>query len=526
MEFESLKLIDPILNALEKKGYVEPTPIQEKTIPLLLANKDVIGIAQTGTGKTAAFTVPILQKLHETRKSYRTKAPRALILAPTRELAAQISESFGVYGQFLNLRHLAVYGGVSINPQIDVLRRGVDILIATPGRLLDLMNQRMVDLGSVEFLVLDEADRMLDMGFVRDIRSIVSALPRERQSLFFSATMSESVSSLTNDFLNNPVRMEITPDVVAVEKIDQSLFFIDQENKLDLLLDLMGQEKMNCTLIFVGMKHKADKIAMILRRKGISADAIHGNKSQHQRMRALSDFKAGKVKVLVATDIAARGIDVHNISHVINYDLPNEPENYVHRIGRTARAGAKGIAYSFCEARDRDFLHEIERVTKNKTREEEHKYHSVTAKNAVGAAARPLPRGRGRFGGNRGGEGRRNRDNRRSEGRSERPRFGGNRDNRGNRGGNSRSNDRRSESRGRDSSSNGRSFGNRDRRSSSNSNGRSSDGPRRDSGRSFSGRRDSSSNSNEGRSDRSRPRSGGRRFTGSRPRQGSRFSRR
>ena len=414
MEFESLKLIDPILNALEKKGYVEPTPIQEKTIPLLLANKDVIGIAQTGTGKTAAFTVPILQKLHETRKSYRTKAPRALILAPTRELAAQISESFKVYGQFLNLRHLVVYGGVSINPQINVLRRGIDILIATPGRLLDLMNQRMVDLGSVEFLVLDEADRMLDMGFVRDIRSIVSALPKERQSLFFSATMSESVSVLTKDFLNNPVRMEITPEVVVVERLDQSVFFIDQENKLDLLLDLIGQGKMNYTLIFVGMKHKADKIAMILRRKGISADAIHGNKSQNQRTRALNDFKVGKIKVLVATDIAARGIDVQNISHVINYDLPNEPENYVHRIGRTARAGAKGVAYSFCEARDRDFLHEIERITKNKTREAEHKYHSLTAKNAVGAAARPLPKGRGRsFGGNRGGNDRR-------------PRFGGN----------------------------------------------------------------------------------------------------
>ncbi|MCR4284943.1 MAG: DEAD/DEAH box helicase [archaeon] len=390
MKFESLNLIEPILKALKEQGYIEPTPIQEKTIPLLLEGKDVIGIAQTGTGKTAAFVVPILQKLHE--KPAKISTPRALILAPTRELATQISESFKTYGAFLNLRHLEVYGGVGIAPQINSLRRGVDILIATPGRLLDLMNQRKVNLEKVEFFVLDEADRMLDMGFLKDVDKIVSRLPNEKQSLFFSATMSNQIADLTRRFLKHPVRVEITPQATPVDKIEQCVFFIDQENKNELLLDLIEQQKMSCVLIFVAIKYRADKVAMVLSQNGIKADAIHGNKSQFQRTKALNDFKSGKIRVLVATDIAARGIDVENISHVINYDLPNEPENYIHRIGRTARAGNDGTAYSFCSAHDRNFLNQIERLTKRRMQQAEHKYHSVKAKSAVGADAKPAPR--------------------------------------------------------------------------------------------------------------------------------------
>ena len=391
MEFQSLQIIDPILRALEKKGYVEPTPIQAKTIPLLLDNKDVIGIAQTGTGKTAAFVVPILQKLHE--KTSRATTPKALILAPTRELAVQISESFKAYGTFLRLKQSTVYGGVGLFPQIRELERGVDILIATPGRLLDLMNQGKVDLNKVEFFVLDEADRMLDMGFSRDINKIASKLPREKQSLFFSATMSQEITGLTKKFLKDPVRMEITPQATPVEKIDQSVFFIDPENKIELLLDLIKDQRINCALVFVKTKHKADKIARILNQNYITTDTMHGNKSQSQRIKALNNFKTGKVCVLVATDIASRGIDVNNISHVINFDLPNEPENYVHRIGRTARAGTSGTAYSFCSAEERNYLSQIERITKTKTDQAEHKYHSKKAKEATGNQAKPRPRG-------------------------------------------------------------------------------------------------------------------------------------
>ena len=396
MKFESLNIIEPILNALKGKGYVTPSPIQEKTIPLLLEGKDMIGIAQTGTGKTAAFVVPILQKLHETSEGPRSKNPKALILAPTRELAAQISESFAAYGRFLNLKHLAIYGGVSIVPQIKAVSRGVDILIATPGRLMDLMNQGKVNLNKVEFFVLDEADRMLDMGFVRDVKKIASSLSVERQGLFFSATMSKAVADLTLDFLKNPVRIDITPESTHVEKIEQCVFFIDQNDKPNLLLELIKGQKMDKVLVFVGMKYRANKIVRILEQGGVSADAIHGNKTQYQRDAALRNFKAGKARVLVATDIAARGIDVKDIGHVINFDLPNEPENYVHRIGRTARAGKDGTAYSFCAAEDRNYLNQIERVIKRKIEHVEHKYHSLSAKNAEGKDAKPAPRnGRG-----------------------------------------------------------------------------------------------------------------------------------
>jgi ATP-dependent RNA helicase RhlE len=393
MEFKELGLIEPLLDALKQEGYKTPTPIQEKTISPLLEGKDVIGIAQTGTGKTAAFVLPILQKLHE--RSTKTTTPRALVLAPTRELAAQISESFKAYGAFLNLKTLEVYGGVGIIPQIEKLKRGIDILVATPGRLKDLMGQGKVDLGKVEFLVLDEADRMLDMGFLKDVKKIASALSVERQSLFFSATMSNAIADLTRDFLKTPVRVEITPQSTPVDKIEQCVFFIDQGNKNELLLDLIVQEKMSSVLVFVKAKHRANRVAKMLGQGGIAADSIHGDKSQHQRIRALKSFKAGKIKVLVATDIAARGIDVENISHVINYDLPNEAENYVHRIGRTARAGAEGTAYSFCAAEDRNFLNQIERITKRRTPQAEHKYHSVKAKSAEGADAKPKPRVQG-----------------------------------------------------------------------------------------------------------------------------------
>jgi len=429
MEFESLKIIKPILDALEKEGYVEPTPIQEKTIPLLLNNKDIIGIAQTGTGKTAAFVVPILQKLHEKSGKSRATIPKALILAPTRELAAQISESFKTYGAFLNLKHTVVYGGVGINPQIRELQHGIDILIATPGRLLDLMNQGKVNLKGIEFFVLDEADRMLDMGFLKDIKKIASGLPKEKQSSFFSATMPHEIAELTRKFLDNPVRVEVSLPNKPIEKIEQCVFFIDSENKIELLLDLIDQQKMSCVLVFVKTKHRADKVARMLYQNKISADAIHGNKSQPQRMRALDDFKSGKIRVLVATDIAARGLDVENISHVINYDLPNEPENYIHRIGRTARAGTDGIAYSFCSAEEREYLNQIERIIKTKTQHVEHKYHSIKAKNAVGADAKPKPRQSGqhsRAGGS-------NRHNSRFNGNGRK--YGGSRDSRSRGGG-------------------------------------------------------------------------------------------
>jgi len=380
MEFESLGIVEPILRALKAEGYSEATPIQRKAIPFLLEGRDVIGIAQTGTGKTAAFGIPILQRL--CGNSFKVRGPRALVLAPTRELAAQIAEEFKVYGKFLNFNYFAVFGGVGIVPQIKALERGVDVLIATPGRLVDLMEQGKVDLRSVEFLVLDEADRMLDMGFARDVGKIVRPLPEKKQTLFFSATMSREVLELSDKFLKNPVKIEITPECTPVDKIEQCVFFVDKGNKEELLLDLVGQQQMKRVLVFASMKHKANKVAMVLGRAGIPAVAIHGNKSQFHRTKALNDFKSGAVRVLVATDIAARGIDVDGISHVINYDLPNEPENYVHRIGRTARAGAEGIAYSFCCAEERNFLNQIERVIKRRVECASHKWHSIAAKNA------------------------------------------------------------------------------------------------------------------------------------------------
>ena len=387
MSFGNLNIIDPLCRALAKEGYTAPTPIQTLAIPHLLNGKDLMGIAQTGTGKTAAFVLPILQKISEERRSAMPGVPRALIIAPTRELAAQIDQSFATYGQFLRFRHTVIFGGVRQGPQVKMLSQGVDVLVATPGRLLDLMNQGYIMLKGVEFFVLDEIDRMLDMGFIKDMRRIVSALPAKHQSLFFSATMSRETGEFAEKLLSNPVRIEATPQASTLECITQSVFFVDQNNKFPLLQGLIIEEDMERVLIFSRTKHRADKIAEALNKNRINADAIHGNKSQNQRTKAMHDFKSGRLRVLVATDIAARGIDVDDISHVINFDLPNEPESYVHRIGRTGRAGADGKAYSFCAADERNILRSIERLTRTKVGVMEHKYHSETAKMAVGAAA-------------------------------------------------------------------------------------------------------------------------------------------
>lgn len=392
MAFRKINIIEPLLRALAREKYTIPTPIQEQTIPILLGGKDVIGIAQTGTGKTAAFVLPILQKISQDKKISRSGHPRALVLAPTRELAAQIDKSFSTYGHFIDFKQLVIFGGVSQVPQVEKLHESVDVLVATPGRLLDLMNQRYVNLDNVEFFVLDEADRMLDMGFIHDVRKIASRLPIKRQSLFFSATMSKQVAELARTFLKNPVRVEVTPQASTLEIIEQNVFFVDQHNKDELLLDLLSQEHLKRVLVFTAMKHRADKVSRILNGNGIKTEAIHGNRSQNQRTDALHRFKSGISKVMVATDIAARGIDIDNISHVINYDLPNEPETYVHRIGRTARAGAGGTAYSFCSGEERDFLRDIEKLIKREIKHSEHPYHSEIAKNAVGEEARPRPR--------------------------------------------------------------------------------------------------------------------------------------
>jgi ATP-dependent RNA helicase RhlE len=357
-----------------------------------LENRDLIGIAQTGTGKTAAFVLPILQKLSEANKPSKPRAPRVLVLAPTRELAAQIGDSFSTYGQFIRFRYTVVFGGVGQGPQVKALAHGVDVLIATPGRLLDLLDQGHVKLNEVEFFVLDEADRMLDMGFIKDVYRIVPLLPVKRQSLFFSATMSPQIAELARKLLTSPVHVEVSPQATTVEKIDQFVFFVDQENKDNLLFGLLQHNHLRSVLVFTRTKHRANKVALMLNKNKIEADAIHGNKSQNQRTKAMDDFKSGNVRVLVATDIAARGIDIEDISHVINYDLPNEPENYVHRIGRTARAGSDGTAYSFCAADERDYLRSIEKLTRQEIEVAEHHYHSETARNATGDAAKPAPR--------------------------------------------------------------------------------------------------------------------------------------
>jgi ATP-dependent RNA helicase RhlE len=363
--FTELGLADPIQHALKTRNHVTPTPIQAQAIPELLNGRDMLGIAQTGTGKTAAFALPILHQLSQAPidKGHRgPRSPRALILAPTRELAIQIGEEFRAYGKNLHLRHTVIFGGVGQRPQVDALARGIDIIIATPGRLLDLMNQRRLRLDAIEFLVLDEADRMLDMGFVHDVRKIISAAPKQRQSLLFSATMPSDIARLSKEILDDPIRVEVTPQATPVDRIEQSVYHIPAGDKVGLLANLLEDRALSRVLVFSRTKHRANRVAEQLGKRGISADAIHGNKSQSARQRALKSFRAGNVRVLVATDIAARGIDVDGVSHVINYELPNEPESYVHRIGRTARAGAEGIAFSFCDPSERAYLRDIERL--------------------------------------------------------------------------------------------------------------------------------------------------------------------
>jgi len=366
LTFQDLHLSEQLLKALAAEGYTNPTPIQEQAIPIVLDKKDLLGVAQTGTGKTAAFALPVLQLLQT--QAHKTKGYRhiaALVLTPTRELALQIHESFLAYGRHTGLKAEVIFGGVSQHPQTLALRNGTDILIATPGRLLDLMNQGHVHLAHLDFFVLDEADRMLDMGFINDIKKIIRDLPDERQTLFFSATMPPEISKLAATLLRNPVRVEVTPVSSTVEKIEQRIFMVAKRDKPALLVHLMKDIAGNGgrVLVFSRTKHGADRITKTLKEADIRADALHGDKSQEARQRALYSFKSGRLKILVATDIAARGIDVDEITHVINYDLPNVPETYVHRIGRTGRAGHDGIAYSFCDSEERAYLRDINKVT-------------------------------------------------------------------------------------------------------------------------------------------------------------------
>ncbi len=363
--FDELNLMEPILRAVRAEGYSRPTPIQEAAIPHLLEGRDLMGGAQTGTGKTAAFGLPILQRLATSRHNPGPRRARVLILTPTRELAAQIDDSLRIYGRHLKLHRALVFGGVGQNPQVNAMARGVDILVATPGRLLDLMGQGYIRLDRLEVFVLDEADRMLDMGFIHDVKRVIAALPTRRQSLFFSATMAPEIVKLAHSMLTNPVKVEVNPPATTVERVDQKVMFVSRPDKRKLLAHILKDPAVSRVLVFTRTKHGANKVVRQLEQKGIEAEAIHGNKSQTSRTRALDNFRRGRTRVLVATDIAARGIDVEGISHVINFDLPNIPDSYVHRIGRTARAGADGIAISFCEESERPYLKSIERLIRH-----------------------------------------------------------------------------------------------------------------------------------------------------------------
>lgn len=363
ISFNELDLIDPIKKALATEGYTKPTPIQAQAIPLILQGKDLLGCAQTGTGKTAAFAIPIIQLLQKQPQVKGQRPVRALIVTPTRELAIQIGDSFAAYGKNTHLKYAVVFGGVGQKAQTDTLQRGVDILVATPGRLLDLMNQRFITLRDIKLFVLDEADRMLDMGFINDVKKVIAKIPQKKQTLFFSATMPSEITGLANSILNNPVRVEVTPTSSTVEKITQAIYPVEKKDKPSLLIHILKDKKIGSVLVFTRTKHGADKLVKVLSRASISSAAIHGNKSQNARQKALSFFKDGKIRVLVATDIAARGIDVDQLSYVVNLDLPNQPETYVHRIGRTGRAGLSGTALSFCDHEERAFLQDINKVT-------------------------------------------------------------------------------------------------------------------------------------------------------------------
>lgn len=360
MAFKNLGIIDPILQALAQEGYTTPTPIQQQAIPIVLQGRDLLGCAQTGTGKTAAFAIPIIQHL------FQQKQPRpgikTLILTPTRELAIQIDESFAAYGRFAKIKHTVIFGGVSQHHQVQALKRGVDVLVATPGRLLDLISQKFIDLGRLEVFVLDEADRMLDMGFIHDVKRIIALLPKKRQTLFFSATMPPEIQKLADSLLTHPAYVEVTPPSSTVDKIEQQLYYTNKGDKPELLLHILKEKKIGSALVFTRTKHGADKVVKQLLREKVKAAAIHGNKSQNNRQNALNDFKTGKLQVLVATDIAARGIDIDELANVFNYDLPNIPETYVHRIGRTGRAGNSGLAMSFVDGETLKELKDIEKL--------------------------------------------------------------------------------------------------------------------------------------------------------------------
>ena len=377
--FESLGLSKELLRAVESQGYTTPTPVQIQSIPPLLDGRDVLGVAQTGTGKTAAFALPVLQIMSRSRPQGK-RYIRALILSPTRELAAQIDERFSAYSEHLDIRHKVIFGGVKQNPQVKALEKGLDILVATPGRLLDLLNQGHVDIGRVEFFVLDEADRMLDMGFIRDIQKVLKLLPKVRQNLLFSATMPASIADLAGSFLNNAIMIDVSPKEITVDRIEQKIMFIRSVDKRRLLVKIIKEENVKRGIVFTRTKHGANRLVKQLDQSKVSAAAIHGNKSQGARTKALAGFKKGDIPILVATDIASRGIDVEGITHVFNYDLPNEPEVYVHRIGRTARAGLSGIAYSFCDNSESGYLVGIQELIDYEIPvDDKHEFHFAAA---------------------------------------------------------------------------------------------------------------------------------------------------
>ena len=388
--FAELGLAEPLLRALNEQGYETPTPVQLEAIPPLLEGRDVLGVAQTGTGKTAAFALPVLQALLNGDRRSGKRVIRALVLSPTRELAAQIGERFAAYSVHMDMRHQVIFGGVNQNPQVRALRGGLDILVATPGRLLDLIGQGYIDLRNVDFFVLDEADRMLDMGFIHDIRKVLRLLPQQRQNLLFSATMPKSIAELAGSFLRGAKRIEVTPEVVTVERIAQTVMFVQKADKQRLLAKLIKADDVQCGMVFTRTKHGANRLVKQLDQAGINAVAIHGNKSQSARNRAMDGFRSGEVAILVATDIASRGIDVDGVTHVFNFDLPNEPESYVHRIGRTARAGKSGRAIAFCDDTEGGFLKDIERLTRVPlTVDNEHEYHFPGAVPGPGRAPKP-----------------------------------------------------------------------------------------------------------------------------------------
>lgn len=362
MEFKQLSLIAPLLKAITETGYTHPTAIQQKAIPVVLKGNDLIGCAQTGTGKTAAFALPLLQRLEESKTSGKLVPIRALILTPTRELAIQIGDNINLYRKYLKLNYCTIFGGVSQEKQVKEIKKGVDILVATPGRLLDLMNQKIVSLDRIEILILDEADNMLDMGFIHDIKKILAKVPSKRQTLFFSATMPPNIRKFAHGILHKPVEVDVTPVSSTAEKVNQSVFFVEKKEKIRLLTSLLKKLKNERTIVFSRTKHGADKIVKLLAKNGLRAAAIHGNKSQNARQKALGEFKDSHLKILIATDIAARGIDIEQLPLVINYDLPNVPETYVHRIGRTGRAGQEGKAISFCDVEERPYLADIEKL--------------------------------------------------------------------------------------------------------------------------------------------------------------------